>query len=84
MAGRSHSLQIRALADVLDTAVTEVGDYVLTVTAVNGCTATALATVMADLELPMDVNATGGILSCTAGMLTLMGELEFPAFKFKM
>ncbi|MEZ4953002.1 MAG: hypothetical protein R2825_05450 [Saprospiraceae bacterium] len=40
------------VTDVLDTAVAEVGDYVLTVTASNGCTATAVATVMSDIDSP--------------------------------
>jgi hypothetical protein len=70
------------VTDVLDTAVAEVGDYVLTVTATNGCTATAVATVMSDIETPMGVNATGGILSCASGTLTLTGESTTPNVQY--
>ena len=63
---------------VLDTAVTDAGDYVLTVTATNGCTSTATAVVIADLDPPLDVNAFGGILSCTTTSLMLSGSSSTP------
>ncbi len=62
------------ISDIQDTAVVVAGDYLLTVTAPNGCTATATATVMEDLAAPADVNAAGGILSCNDPDLALMGS----------
>ena len=62
------------ITDVLDTSVIEAGDYVLTVTAANGCTSTATAAVLLDNATPADVDAVGGILSCTADDLMLMGS----------
>jgi gliding motility-associated-like protein len=62
-------------------AVTAPGDYVLTVTAANGCTATATATVLEDIAAP-DVAATGGTLTCTAGSLTLNGGSATPNVTF--
>ena len=70
------------VSDVLDTAVAVVGDYTLTVTAANGCTSTALATVTGDLDEPVNVNATGGILSCTAASLTLSGSTSTPNVQY--
>ncbi len=55
-----------------DTVVGQAGDYVLTVTAANGCTATATATVLEDIQTP-NVNATGGILSCGTTSISLTG-----------
>ena len=54
--------------------VTTAGAYVLTVSAANGCTATATATVTSDFALPTGVSATGGVISCSASMTTLMGS----------
>ncbi|MEO1261201.1 MAG: gliding motility-associated C-terminal domain-containing protein [Bacteroidota bacterium] len=62
------------MTDVLDTAVTVAGDYILTVTATNGCTSTAIAEVQSDLIPPTDVDATGGILTCEVVDLQLMGS----------
>lgn len=53
-------------------AVTQGGTYTLTVTGVNGCTATATATVTADAGIPV-VNATGGTLTCLVVSLQLAG-----------
>ncbi len=68
--------------NVLDTAVTEAGDYVLTVTAANGCSSTATAVVIADLDPPLDVDAFGGILSCTANSLMLTGSSSTPNVQY--
>ncbi|MFQ5447325.1 MAG: beta strand repeat-containing protein, partial [Saprospiraceae bacterium] len=62
-------------------AVTVPGDYELTVTAANGCTATAMTTVMEDMAAP-DVAATGGTLTCTTGSLTLDGSSATPNVTF--
>lgn len=57
--------------------VTEPGTYVLTVTAPNGCTATATALVDQDADLP-DATATGGTLTCLNPSLALMGGSTTP------
>ena len=62
------------LTDVLDTAVTVVGDYMLTATSANGCTSTATAIVLSDLNPPADVDAAGGILTCEVVDLQLTGS----------
>lgn len=59
------------ITDVLDSTIVDAGDYVLTVTAVNGCSASATAVIVAELDEPEAVTATGGILSCAAGSLDL-------------
>ncbi len=66
------------MADIQDTAVVVAGDYVLTVTAMNGCTASSTVTVIEDLAPPADVNATGGILSCNDPILALLGSTSSP------
>jgi len=48
------------------------GDYTVTVTASPGCTATAIATVADNRQLP-DVSATGGVLPCVPSSLVLQG-----------
>ena len=52
--------------------VTVVGDYILTVTAPNGCTASSTAVVLPDDSLPT-VSATGGTLTCNITSLQLTG-----------
>jgi gliding motility-associated-like protein len=48
------------------------GDYTIIVTADNGCTAQAVATVAEDIAMP-DVSATGAILTCTATSVMITG-----------
>ncbi|MBK6930787.1 MAG: gliding motility-associated C-terminal domain-containing protein [Saprospirales bacterium] len=48
------------------------GNYILTVTAPNGCTSTSVAVVNADDSLPT-VSAAGGILTCTVTSIQLTG-----------
>lgn len=57
--------------------VTEVGNYILTVTAPNGCTASSTAVVLPDASLPT-VNATGGTLTCSITSLQLSGNSNDP------
>ena len=70
------------ITNVLDTAVTVVGDYILTATATNGCTSTATAAVVSDLDPPADVNGTGGILSCSSSSLALSGSTSTPNVQY--
>ncbi|HNM24363.1 MAG TPA: T9SS type A sorting domain-containing protein [Saprospiraceae bacterium] len=53
------------------------GDYVLTFTASNGCTATASVTVGIDLSIP-DLSATGGILTCEQPFVTIVASSSTP------
>jgi gliding motility-associated-like protein len=52
--------------------VNQGGTYTLTVTGVNGCTASASATVTADAGIPV-VNATGGLITCLVTSVQLEG-----------
>jgi len=51
------------------------GNYILTVTAENGCTAIDSADVAGDPDLPI-VSATGGTIDCTNEEVMLMGSTE--------
>lgn len=51
--------------------VTTVGNYILTVTAPNGCTNTATAVVDEDRDLPTAVAASSNIIDCTKETTTL-------------
>ncbi|MCC6462871.1 MAG: gliding motility-associated C-terminal domain-containing protein [Saprospiraceae bacterium] len=57
--------------------VTEAGDYILTVTAPNGCTSTAVAIVKPDATQP-SVSATGGTLTCNITSLALAATSNNP------
>lgn len=57
--------------------VAEPGDYTLTVTSTNGCTATDMATVDQDISTP-DASAAGGTVTCTTGSVTLSGNSTTP------
>ncbi|MEK7257896.1 MAG: hypothetical protein AAB316_24270, partial [Bacteroidota bacterium] len=57
------------------------GTYVLTVTATNGCTASASAAVLQDNNVP-NVTATGGTVNCTNTSLTLQGGSTTPGVSF--
>ncbi len=52
--------------------VNQAGNYTLTVTGVNGCTATAIATVNADAGIPV-VTASGGLITCLVTSVQLEG-----------
>jgi len=52
--------------------VTGQGNYSVVITAANGCTADALAVVSEDLAVP-DANASGGLLTCTATSVEIIG-----------
>ncbi|MBS1582814.1 MAG: SBBP repeat-containing protein, partial [Bacteroidetes bacterium] len=56
-----------------DPLVGEAGSYLLTVTAANGCSNTASATVTLDTEAP-GAQATGGTLTCSTTSVMLMGS----------
>ncbi len=57
--------------------VNTLGDYTLTVTGPNGCTATALAQVTPDANLP-NASAQGGTLNCAVNSIVLDGETTTP------
>lgn len=57
------------------------GTYTLTVTAPNGCTATATATVTEDSNVP-DASATGGVIGCGATSVQLMGSSTTPGVTY--
>lgn len=57
-------------SDVQNPVVTQIGDYTVTVTAANGCTASATVSVNADNDTP-DLTAAGGMLSCTSANVQL-------------
>ncbi len=57
--------------------VSNTGVYILTVTAPNGCTTTATATVMPDSNVP-SVSAAGGTMNCTINDVTLDGGSTTP------
>jgi hypothetical protein len=54
------------------------GNYVLVVTAANGCTNTTTAVVLADLDAPAIVTATPEQLNCTVKQVTLNGSVQAP------
>jgi len=54
--------------------VTAPGNYVLTVSATNGCTISSTATVTGNFVPPTGAAATGGMISCAATSITLMGS----------
>ena len=53
------------------------GDYIVTVTGANGCTATAPVTVNGSLTVP-NASATGGTLTCSATQVQMNGESSTP------
>lgn len=55
----------------------EAGDYNLVVTGTNGCTSTAVATIVADQALPVPASTTG-TLTCATTSLTLDGSADVP------
>lgn len=57
-------------SDEQNPVITASGDYVLTVTAPNGCTISVTANVLEDVDAPM-ISADGGILNCTVTELNL-------------
>lgn len=57
--------------------VSDPGDYFLTVTGANGCTSTAMATLLADQTPPTPASTTG-ILTCAVTSLTLNGSANVP------
>lgn len=57
--------------------VTTPGVYVLTVTALNGCTMTATATVDGDFAAPT-ASATGGIITCAQSSVDISGNSTTP------
>jgi hypothetical protein len=57
--------------------VSSPGDYVVTVTAMNGCTSTETAILSANTNIPIPV-ATGGTLTCTTTSLSLTGNSNIP------
>ncbi|MFN0014155.1 MAG: hypothetical protein ACKVU2_06365 [Saprospiraceae bacterium] len=59
----------------LNPAVVQPGLYTLTATGLNGCTATATATVLADASIPV-VNAGGGVLTCAQTSVLLSGMVS--------
>jgi predicted RNA-binding protein with TRAM domain len=58
--------------------VSEGGTYTLTVTALNGCTSTATAEVLLDLEAPILSGAPDDILTCSVGSTTIQTEVSSP------
>ncbi|MCC7245692.1 MAG: hypothetical protein IT269_08445 [Saprospiraceae bacterium] len=58
------------VSNVQNPSVTLPGSYVLTVTASNGCIATAVADVAGDFTAP-DASATGGIITCSQSSTTI-------------
>ncbi len=61
--------------------VSAAGNYILTVTAPNGCTGVATATVVLDNNVPT-VSATGGILDCNANNIQIMATSSIPGSTF--
>ncbi|MCB9326710.1 MAG: PKD domain-containing protein [Lewinellaceae bacterium] len=61
--------------------VSAAGNYILTVTAPNGCTGVATATVVLDNNVPT-VSATGGMLDCNANDIQLMATSSIPGSTF--
>ncbi|WP_367390592.1 PKD domain-containing protein [Lewinella sp. LCG006] len=61
--------------------VTLAGDYMVTYTGTNGCTAMATATVTGNTDAP-DAMATGGTLSCATGNVQLMGSSTTPGVSY--
>ena len=53
--------------------VTESGDYILTVSAANGCNSNAMTTVFLDNQIP-DITAVGGAIDCTNTSIQLTGN----------
>jgi hypothetical protein len=61
--------------------VNVIGSYTLVVTASNGCTAQATATVVSDANAPV-VMTTGGSLTCLVSMITLSATSSIPNSTF--
>ena len=57
------------------------GDYTVTYTGTNGCTAMATATVTGNTDVP-DAMAMGGTLSCATGNVQLMGSSTTPGVSY--
>ncbi|MFT5745384.1 MAG: gliding motility-associated-like protein [Saprospiraceae bacterium] len=57
------------------------GDYTLTVTAANGCTAASMASVMQNADIP-DISATGGTIDCTFPMIGLTSTSSEPTVTY--
>ncbi len=62
--------------------VSVVGNYVLTVTAVTGCTATATAIVSQSGDFPVAAPTASGILSCANGQVTLNANPSQAGYDF--
>jgi len=61
--------------------VTEVGTYTVTATGTNACTSTTTAVVDGDFVQP-DVQATGGIISCSSSSTTISGSSTTPGVTY--
>jgi len=57
--------------------VSTVGEYILTATGLNGCTATATAVVLPDANVP-NATADGGVLNCVTDTVTIHGASTSP------
>lgn len=56
-----------------DITISEPGDYIYTVTALNGCISAPSSTVSQDIDPPQQVTATGGLLNCNFPTISLQG-----------
>jgi PKD repeat protein len=61
--------------------VSMAGDYIVTYTGTNGCTAIATATVTGNTDAP-DAMAIGGTLNCLTGSVQLMGSSTTPGVTY--
>lgn len=62
-------------------AVSVVGNYTLVVTATNGCTTTAVATVVPDANIP-NATAVGDTINCLSANATISGNSTTPGVNF--
>lgn len=58
------------------------GNYIYTVTAVNGCISAPSSTVLQNIQTPQAVTATGGLLNCSFPTITLQGGSSTPGVTY--
>ncbi len=69
-------------SDQSDITISNPGDYIYTVTALNGCISAPSSTVPQDIEAPEAVTAVGGLLNCNFPTISLQGSSSTPGVTY--